>query len=249
MKAEDTFSTKDGNKQKSPFHAFGYALLVYTKAMLAMEKREIEEAVECLFDVEVMLKRIMSTTRKKRKSHQVSPPPPPTVVCNSIHSSISVPLDMFDDSSTKQRDQSLPCHDGLELQFELLHANCTLMSATLQFLRDSWIDNIKAAYDLRKAFKIYERLFETITSVTIAEYETAVIQRQPVINGKIRTRRTVSCDDGIRQQKHYFDNNISLYEGTVEHGAFFGIGLFNVIFSLLPTKGNYPTSVVHIFAY
>jgi hypothetical protein len=238
MTAEDTFSTVD---QKTPFHAFGYALLVYTKAMLAMEKSKIEEAVVCLFNVDITLKRIINTTRRKRKVSQ--PPPVVTVVplktYNSIQSSYSVPIDIREEQQRQQQQIQLDNynHDGIELQFELLHANCILMTATLQFLKDSWIDHLKAAYDLRKAFKIYERLFETVTGVTIAEYEITVIkqQQQQKPTTKTRARRVVSCDDGLRQQKHYFST--TLFDETIEFGAFFGIGLFNVIFSLLPTKG------------
>lgn len=196
--AEDTFSTNE----KSPFHAFGYALLVYMKAMLAMERSKIEQAIDCVLNVEILMKRFLSMTRKKTKS--------------ALHSSFSAPIDIYK-VNEKQ--------DAMELQFELLFANCILMSATLQFLKDSWIDHLKAAYDLRKAYKIYERLFETITGITLAEYETTA-------KNKPRARRTVSCDDGLSQ--NYFPD---LFDETIEHGAYFGIGLFNVIFSLLPIKG------------
>lgn len=200
MLAEDTFSSNE----KSPFHAFGYALLVYMKAMLAMERSKIEQAIECVLNVEIIMKRLQSTTRKKSKS---------TV----LHSSFSAPIDIYK-VNEKQ--------DTMELQFELLFANCVLMSATLQFLKDSWIDHLKAAYELRKAYKIFERLFETITGMTLIEYETKTIANKP------KARRTVSCDDGLSQ--NYFPD---LFDETIENGTYFGIGLFHIIFSILPIKG------------
>lgn len=197
MEAEDIFSSN--LSEKSPFHAFGYALLLYTKAMLAMERTVIDQAIQCVLDVQVTLKRTMT---KKTK------PTAPAGPC--IHTSYSAPLDL------PIYRAKLVSQDAIELQFELLEANCILMSATLQFLKDNWFDHLKAAYDLRKAYKIYERLFETATGVTIAKYET-------------RKKRTASYHE-------YAD--YSLLNDTIEYGAYFGIGLFNVIFSALPNKGT-----------
>ncbi|KAG2237989.1 hypothetical protein INT48_002551 [Thamnidium elegans] len=195
MVAEDIFSCN--LSEKSPFHAFGYALLLYTKAMLAMERTVIDQAIQCVLDVQVTLKRTMA---KKTKTAV------PTGPC--IHTSYSAPLNL------PMYHAKLVSQDAIELQFELLEANCILMSATLQFLKDNWFDHLKAAYDLRKAYKIYERLFEMATGVTIAKYET-------------RKKRTASYHE-------YAD--YSLLNDTIEHGAYFGIGLFSVIFSVLPNK-------------
>lgn len=214
--AEDTFSTHTkSNNQQSPFHAFGLGLLIYSKAMLAMEKTKIDEAIEYILELETNLKRMINHCSKKKKRATAMEPA-------GIHSSFSVPLDIH-----LQQQQ-----DGIELHFELLHANCILMSATLQFLRDSWIDNIKAAYDLRKAYKIYQHLFQTVVGISIEEYELqCVCIKVPA------PRRTVSCDNSNSHIKY---NNIStaVYDETIAHGAYFGIGLFNVIFSILPSKGK-----------
>lgn len=258
MLAEDTFSpvalaTNQQQQQQPPFHAFGYALLIYSKAMLAMEMSKMDEAVECLLNVDIMLKRIMNTTRKKQRKSSQPPPPSSTSApaaavpisnCKSMHTSHSVPFDIHHEEQQQQRQSEQLAtsghHDGMELQFELLHANCILMTATLQFLKESWIDHIKAAYDLRKAYKIYERLFERVTGVTIAVYETTVIrqQQQQKPSMKTKARRTVSYDNEVlRQQLKQQYHSDTLFDETIEFGAFFGIGLFNVIFSLLPTKG------------
>lgn len=196
---------------KSPFHEFGYTLILYVKAMLAMDRCQIDQAIDRIANLEILIKRIISCRKK---------PNPKT----SIHASFSAPhIDLYKLNDDKQ--------DGTELQFELVLANCILMSATLQFLKDSWIDNLKAAYDLRKAYKMYERLFETVTGMTLVDYEVLKT------TNKRKLRRPVSCDNGRlsgTSQDYYPD----LLDETIQYGAFFGIGLFNVIFSVLPVKGN-----------
>lgn len=219
VSAEDTFSIDE----KSPFHAFGLALLVYVKAMLAMEKSKIDEAIQCVANVENILKRITIAGKKKNKSS-----------FTTTSSSYSIPFNIQCESQFD---------DGLDLHFELLQANLILMSATLQFLRDSWVDNLKAAYDLRKAYKIYEHLFQVITGTSVEEFEARHISMKV----PTKARRTVSCDTSIlhqhqqQQQQQSFvkgEPTSLLYDETIINGAYFGIGLFNVIFSILPTKGR-----------
>lgn len=216
MEAEDIFLLN----KLSPFHAFGYAFLTYTKAMLSMEKSKIEEAVDCVSSLEIHIKKILHKKKRKTSTNDNS---------KSMPTSCSVPLDIHSEKyKTIVYDERY-----LELQFELLYANSILMLATLQFLRDSWIDHVKAAYDLRKAYKIYELVFEVMTGTTILDYELSLLPKSATKHMKT-ARRTVSCDDErILQQK------TSAYHQTVEHGAYFGIGLFNMIFSLLPSKGIY----------
>jgi Protein of unknown function (DUF3808) len=81
-----------------------------------------------------------------------------------------------------------------ELDYELLEANCMLMSATIQFLRDNWIDYMKAAYKLRKAYRMYEHMFETITGITTEKYATKLRktmkkQQNAQSRPKLRTHR------------------------------------------------------------
>lgn len=121
------------------------------------------------------------------------------------------------------------------LHYELLQANCVFMSATLQIINANWIDNFKAAYDLRKAFKLYEKLFQAITGATLEQYSDN-------INTKRRSqRRPASFNDHL----YAFNDDetkkaISMSE-TLRQGVYFGIGLFNIIFLLLPVKGIYPS--------
>ncbi|KAL9548224.1 hypothetical protein MBANPS3_005786 [Mucor bainieri] len=224
IESEDIFL----QNKASPFHAFGYALILYTKAMLSMETSKVEEAVSCVSNLETHIKRILLLHKKKRKEHT-----------HKIPTSCSVPLDIqFEKHALYDPDEYL------HMQFELIYANCILMLATLQFLRDSWIDHVKAAYDLRKAYKMYERIFEALTGMSISEYQATITTTQaspsppPPRRAMKATRRTVSCDDGrfLHQSATTSSTAASVYHQTVEHGAYFGIGLFNVIFSLLPSK-------------
>ncbi|KAI8644124.1 outer membrane protein Iml2/Tetratricopeptide repeat protein 39, partial [Parasitella parasitica] len=211
LEAEDTFSLN----KASPFHAFGYALLIYTKAMLSMEKSKFEEAVDCVSSLQSHIKRILS--KKRYKANDCS---------KSIASSCSVPLDsQFDKHKPVVYDE-----EYLELQFELLYANCILMLATLQFMRDSWIDHVKAAYDLRKAYKIFERIFETLTGSTVLDYQAPSLPNSATQHMKT-TKRSASCNDSI-----VLLQSTPVSHQTVEHGAYFGIGLFHMIFFLLPSK-------------
>ncbi|KAL0137402.1 outer membrane protein Iml2/Tetratricopeptide repeat protein 39 [Mucor lusitanicus] len=210
MEAEDIFL----QNKASPCHAFGYALILYSKAMLSMETSKVEEAVHCVSNLETHLKRLLLVHRKKRKQQQHG----------KIPTSCSVPLDLpFEKHSLHDPEEYL------HMQFELLYANCILMLATLH-----WIDHVKAAYDLRKAYRMYERLFEALTGMSISAYQATPSPR-PAMKP---ARRTVSCDDGqfIIHQSSTPAAATSGYHETVEHGAYFGIGIFHMIFSLLPSK-------------
>jgi hypothetical protein len=204
---------------------------MYTKAMLAMEKVKMDEASEAILHVESILKRVIHSTKKKRKStmHTSST----LTEKASLPSSCSVPFDISSFDSYPPRSFILDDQADLEHHFELLLANCTLMSATLQFLRDSWIDHMKAAYDLRKAYKMYERMFETIFGVSITEYEVTVIRQPNQPRCRLSARRTLSYNGGMCTEE-----NTEYFHDTIKYGVFFGIGLFNIIFSLLPAKGN-----------
>ncbi|KAG1468776.1 hypothetical protein G6F56_003642 [Rhizopus delemar] len=77
------------------------------------------------------------------------------------------------------------------------------MFSSLQFLKSSWVEHLKAACDIRKAYKIYERLFEDTLGTSIYDYDPS----QP-----------------------------SRLQDPLEHGIYFGLGLFHLVISLLPTK-------------
>lgn len=204
LEAEDIFSLlTEKSKNRSPFYAYGYALFIYIKAMLSLEKVDIENALAYLQDVESNIKKWIQCIKKKAKSDQTQ-------------------------------------DDDLALHFDLLHANFIYMSATLQFLNDSWIDNFKAAYDLRKAFKMHEKLFQVICGVDLEHHENTKcddIKKKK----KCSTRRVVSFNNNL--SKIYVptedtEANIPVYSDTLRYGVYFGIGLFNIVFLLLPIKGK-----------
>lgn len=96
----------------------------------------------------------------------------------------------------KERKERLASSKGAatELDYELLEANCMLMSATIQFLRDNWIDYMKAAYKLRKAYRMYEHMFETITGITTEKYasklrKTMKKKQKSQARPRLRTQR------------------------------------------------------------
>ncbi|OBZ82620.1 Tetratricopeptide repeat protein 39C [Choanephora cucurbitarum] len=201
--AEDIFLDKqdqfDCKTSKSPFHAFGYAFLTYTKAMLALERKEIEKTAECISKVEGFLKQKLNKNKTRNSMIKIA------MNKGNLPTSCSMPSDITE-----------LVQDRLRHHLELLQANVVLMSATLQFLLNKWTDTIKAGYDLYRSFRIYEHLFESMVGVKLSEYETSISLNQQ----KVAT----------------FRHSDGLLSDTLCYGAFFGIGLFHLFFSLLPTK-------------
>lgn len=87
---------------------------------------------------------------------------------NSTQSAAAKPK--IEHAGDEEKSRSRSTGTATEIDYELLEANCMLMSATIQFLRDNWIDYMKAAYKLRKAYRMYEHMFEIITGITTEKY-------------------------------------------------------------------------------
>ncbi|KAK4508940.1 uncharacterized protein ATC70_013213 [Mucor velutinosus] len=171
-----------------------------------------------------------------------------------------------------------------EIQYELLATNCMLMSSTIQFLRNSWLEYMKAAYKLRKAYKLYEHMFESLTGQKASEYASHLkkkgssskkasfsfstpssgtttnsaeslssmlansaqvraswnekrlslfhMSRQPSFDVSCK-KRPMSTLDCLME-----DSSFTVIDNAIESGIFFGIGLFSLIFSLLPPRVN-----------
>lgn len=176
----------------------------------------------------------------------------------------------------------------IDLQCELLEVCCMLMGATIQFLRNSWIEYMKAAYKLRKAYKLYEQLFEALTTQKPTDYAATLRQQrkrkpypidrqQSGVSVNTTTTNSSSCSwngeavstllsstGATAPRSTWSEKRFSLFslptgrrqstdtrrrslatqpppikcDSTVESGVFFGIGLFSLIFSLLPPKGK-----------
>lgn len=191
-------------------------MLTYTIAMLDSDKSD--EAINTISNVEAIIKRLL----KKRKKE------------------VTVPDDQQRNSRKRRKSQE---EDNIDLHFELLNANCIVMSATLQLLRANWIDHIKAAYDFRKALLIYEKIFESTQGVSVTEYKSvfnnsnhfsSVTTKTNNNSIKISKQQTSPSPSSPSTQ----EENPFIFDNTLESGAYFGIGLFSLIFALLPPKGK-----------
>jgi hypothetical protein len=175
---------------ESPFHAVGYALMGYVEAMLGFEIERITVALARLSDAQA-LAHTFAKRAKHGKGHY-APQPLKTAAADSSSDIDVNALEVGQDSSicfsrkssissansnlsagkpnTDEDGKSKSTNTAIGIDYELLEANCMLMSATIQFLRDSWIDYMKAAYKLRKAYRMYENMFEVITGITTETY-------------------------------------------------------------------------------
>lgn len=175
---------------ESPFHAVGYALMGYVEAMLGFEIERITVALARLSDAQA-LAHTFAKRAKHGKGHY-APQPLKTAAADSSSDIDVNALEVGQDSSicfsrkssissansnlsagkpnADEDGKSKSTNTAIGIDYELLEANCMLMSATIQFLRDSWIDYMKAAYKLRKAYRMYENMFEVITGITTETY-------------------------------------------------------------------------------
>ncbi|KAI8088511.1 hypothetical protein BDF21DRAFT_378719 [Thamnidium elegans] len=140
--------------EESPFHAVGFALIAYVEAMLGFETEKILIALDRIAAAEVLARQFAKKARKKswhnRKGHDEE---------------IDDTLSFTDEKGFTSKKTKNP-----EIQYELLATNCMLMSSTIQFLRNSWLEYMKATYKLRKAYKLYEQMFESLTGQKASEY-------------------------------------------------------------------------------
>ncbi|KAI7871507.1 outer membrane protein Iml2/Tetratricopeptide repeat protein 39 [Spinellus fusiger] len=249
---------------ESPFHAIGSALIAYVEAMLGFEPEKIDAALHLIHVAEVLSRQFAKRVRRRQwKSKGIFADP---------HTHTHTPQDTESMCNAERTKSSGYLHCPADVQYVLLETNCMLMSATLQFLRSSWIEYMKAAYRLRKAYKMYEHLFETLTGQKAFDYaaklrmprqepetfkETADPNTHSYINsvktapaslwsekhlGVFHRRPSKSAPDIValrkRAQEKARKANASPAESAIESGVFFGIGLFSLIFSLVPPKVN-----------
>ncbi|KAI8978147.1 hypothetical protein BDB01DRAFT_800918 [Pilobolus umbonatus] len=124
-----------------------------------------------------------------------------------------------------------------DIQYELLASNCMLMSSTIQFLRNSWFEYMKAAYKLRKAYKLYEHMFESLTGQKASDY-ASLHSSSSSSSVSTTTTTTTSSLHVVKRREYRSETALDYCENAVESGIFFGIGLFSLIFSLLPPRVN-----------
>ncbi|KAG1141658.1 hypothetical protein G6F37_008587 [Rhizopus arrhizus] len=189
---------------ESPFHAVGFALIAYVEAILGFEAEKIQIALERINAAEILAKQFIRKVRRKGwykfKYDQYE----------SEHDLASVAFDSSHYTAKKIRSP--------EIQYELLATNCMLMSSTIQFLRHSWLEYMKAAYKLRKAYKLYEQMFEALTGQKASEYAARLCKRTPVERQQFlysthNEKKLSSISVPSNSVKINFDNTIHMEMG------------------------------------
>ncbi|GAA5801054.1 hypothetical protein HPULCUR_006496 [Helicostylum pulchrum] len=178
--------------EESPFHAVGFALIAYVEAMLGFETEKILIALDRIAAAEVLARQFAKKARKKswhnRKGHDEE---------------TDDTLSFTDEKGFTNKKTKNP-----EIQYELLATNCMLMSSTIQFLRNSWLEYMKAAYKLRKAYKLYEQMFESLTGQKASEY-ASVLKSSSIRQQQQSGRKATPFEQQPQQQQHS-GNTISL---------------------------------------
>ncbi|KAI9475830.1 MAG: hypothetical protein EXX96DRAFT_651552 [Benjaminiella poitrasii] len=280
--------------EESPFHAVGFALMAYVEAMLGFETDKIQIALEKIAAAEHLSRQFSKKARKKnwhghrsKRSHLHFEEQDSVVISfEDTHNPI------FPSKATKPNQ----CSKASDIQYELLATSCMLMSSTIQLLRNSWLEYVKAAYKLRKAYKLYEQMFEALTNQKASEYAIN-LKKSPQSTAGRQYDLFTAATSPFEQQQHQqqqslttvlttppyvrsswnekrlslfhlpskpnFDNHVykrrpmstldlhsnienmsatglsnTIIENAIESGIFFGIGLFSLIFSLLPPRVN-----------
>ncbi|KAI8393578.1 uncharacterized protein BYT42DRAFT_551547 [Radiomyces spectabilis] len=298
---------------ESPFHAVGCALMAYVEAMLGFEAEKIQYALDRIAAAESLARQFAKKSRQRHKTSDTD------TLSSSTHQtdsdaetdpgtvSISFGSETKEVTDKSHKKRSHHRSPG-SIHYDLLETNCMLMSATIQFLRNSWIEYMKAAYKLRKAYKMYEQMFEVLTGHKTSDYAASLRKakrrqstttdaeevspnpaspsensdkfstcgrsswtdhkrfsmsrlghgsrashdsilsssvpsspgnymrqlHQQTLNQKRRSMTTLE----LNGSSHARDESIIIEDNTIESGIFFGIGLFSLIFSLLPPKVN-----------
>lgn len=240
--------------QESPFHAVGYALMAYVEAMLGFESERIQIALDRIAAAEQLANKFIKKAKKKSWSKD----------------ELEIEFETLSFEQVPFKKGRTP-----EIQYELLATNCMLMASTIQFLRNSWLEYMKAAYKLRKAYKLYEHMFELLTGQRASDYAGQLrqtkkmnlfeiqshypssVQSLPSMNTKKKKKRAsmynprkksldsitikprpVSTIDCTLTQNLPSIDAVMTVENTIESGILFGLGLFSLIFSLLPPRVN-----------
>lgn len=255
--------------EESPFHAVGFALIAYVEAMLGFETEKILTALERIASAEILARQFAKKAKRKHWHN----------------SSNRKEEDFFLLDEKQPQQQTNKKLKSPEIQYELLATNCMIMSSTIQFLRNSWLEYMKAAYKLRKAYKLYEQMFESLTGQKASDYASILRSSGHTHFDQVNTNNislSVLLANSPHVKASWNDKRLSLFnippppnapnsqrrekikarplstldisctvenmpsscesfhviDNAIESGIFFGIGLFSLIFSLLPPRGN-----------
>ncbi|KAI8145012.1 hypothetical protein BJV82DRAFT_577272 [Fennellomyces sp. T-0311] len=252
----------------SPFHAVAYALMAYVEAMLAFDTEKVRIATVRIAAAEDLARQ--HGRRARRRGWAVAPGQQQQQQQQqpNYNDSISIAFDedkIDTESSASSIDEQEPKRKSVtrrtfDLQCELLEINCILMGATTQFTGNSWLEYMKATYRLRKSYKMYEHMFTTLMGQKPSEYAAMLQKRkktlEPTPTRLAQKRFSIfSFPTSARVDWEFRRRSFSGYDeqhdgGTkdsmVESGVLFGIGLFSLIFSLLPPKGAYVHDAVRM---
>ncbi|KAI8636999.1 hypothetical protein BD408DRAFT_375963 [Parasitella parasitica] len=288
---------------ESPFHAVGFALIAYVEAMLGFESDKIQTALERIATAEVLARQFSKKARRKNwhayrytkhTAEEHINTSSTTDPCSHTPKNTIVSISFEEASTTTAEPKKKPKSLSPDVQYELLAISCMLMASTIQILRNSWLEYMKAAYKLRKAYKLYEQMFESLTGQKASEYasqlkkkgysktdlsniaytvaatsttDTATtatsllgkteslssiltnsLQVRPSWNEKrlslFHSTRKSSFDISYKKRPmstldcYFEDASFTAIDNAIESGVFFGIGLFSLIFSLLPPRVN-----------
>lgn len=299
---------------ESPFHAVGFALIAYVEAMLGFESDKIQTALERIAAAEILARQFSKKARRKswhnhyrytNNKHTEEPitttatATATTASCNNTPNNINnnnnnpIISISFEETTTATSETKKKLKPPLpEIQYELLATSCMLMSSTIQFLRNSWLEYMKAAYKLRKAYKLYEQMFESLTGQKASEYASnlkkkgsskrttssystsssssttaattsplttkteslsSMLANSPQVRASWNEKRLslfhlsrkpsfdISCKKRPMSTLDCYieDSSFTAIDNAIESGIFFGIGLFSLIFSLLPPRGTF----------
>lgn len=295
---------------ESPFHAVGFALIAYVEAMLGFESDKIQIALERIAVAEVLARQFSKKARRKswhnhyrytnnkHTEESTTAATTSTAPCNNTPNSSNNPTISisFEETPTTSETKKKSKSPSPEIQYEILATSCMLMSSTIQFLRNSWLEYMKAAYKLRKAYKLYEQMFESLTGQKASEYASnlkkrggskraaasfssssystsssistnatttsplaskteslsSMLANSPQVRASWNEKRLSlfhlsrkpSFDIACKKRPmstldcYIEDSSFTAIDNAIESGIFFGIGLFSLIFSLLPPRGT-----------
>ncbi|TDL16298.1 hypothetical protein BD410DRAFT_795499 [Rickenella mellea] len=202
----------------SPFHLLGLGICTFLEAALGMETDRMAEATKCLSASEAGAKKELKNVKSTFRSNPRLPP-------------------------------------GLD--WEILHADAIVLLGLTHALSESYMGFVQCMYQLNNAHSKFTKIYKTVFPDGVEKYATP--SATPSISRKnstpslasVKTETTVISSKNNSKSSFFGSWGASATslkppspliqpEGPVEElilsGAAFGYGLFNLVFSLLPSR-------------
>ncbi|KAG0167949.1 hypothetical protein DFQ28_006227 [Apophysomyces sp. BC1034] len=221
---------------ESPFHAAGCAMLGFVEATLdCFAPEKLQAVLDQIVHAETMARRYAGKQQQKDWAQDEDEDAAAGDETASHGSRETVPAAL-----SLERDEKGSSGQTFDFQYRLLVVNCMVMSVAIELLRDNWVDYMKAVYKLRKAYRMYEHMFQTMTGLTTSTSHAGQLRsilssdRKNVdhLHPRPETlRRSSTWTEGLKVRG---SNATEMIEG----GVYFGLGLFNLVLSFLPSKVN-----------